>query len=74
MLHDKVKTARVEFGSAGAIVKMFPLWLKYGFVERAAENEDRYAILPHDILEVAWYDPILKEPFSVEATDAKDTD
>jgi len=64
-LHGEVKTAQVEFGSASAIVKMFPLWLKHGFLERGLEGEDRYAIPSRDILEIAWYDPVLEDYFSV---------
>ena len=64
-LRGEVKATQVEFGSAKAIIEIYPLWLQCGFLERAAEGDDRYRIPPHDILEVMWYDPVLKDYFSV---------
>jgi len=64
-LHGEVKAAQVEFGSARAIVQMVPLFLKHGFITRPAEDENRYAIPPYDILEIAWYDPVLEDYFSM---------
>jgi len=62
-LHGEEKAAQVKFGSAYAVVKMFPLWLKHGFLEKGPG--DRYYIPPHDILKVEWWDPILEDYFAV---------
>lgn len=73
-LHGETKMTQVKFGSAMALVKMLPLWLKNGFLERGSEGKDRYAIPPHDILKIAWYDPVLKDYFKISGHDGQRTD
>lgn len=64
-LHGIEKQVQVKFGSAMAIVKTFPLWLRYGFCEPTFLGNERYFIPPHDIQRVGWYDPILEDYFAV---------
>jgi len=74
-LRGEAKTAQVEFGSARAIVKMFPLWFEHGFCEPVPElspyipphlDDRRYYIPPIHVLKVEWYDPILKDSISID--------
>ena len=71
--------AEVKFGSAQAIIKIFPLWLEYGFCERVPElspyipqhlDSKRYYVPPHDVLKIAWYDPVLEDYFSFSFEEA----
>lgn len=65
-LHGKVKTVQIELlGGAWAIIWIFPIWLKYGFIEERAARGKRYIIRLHNILRIEWYDPVLKDYFSV---------
>lgn len=73
--HGEVKTTQVKFGSARAIVKIFPLWFEYGFCEPVPElspyipphlDNREYYIPPVHILKVEWYDPVLKDNISID--------
>jgi hypothetical protein len=74
---SRKKQAQVKFGSAYAIIKVLPLWFGYGFCEPVPElspyiprhlDSKRYYIPPALILRVEWYDPVLKDTFSIDGS------
>jgi len=63
-LHGEEKQVQVKFsGGARTIVKMFPWWVVYGFLEPESVEKGRHYIPSHNIQRIEWYDPVLEDYF-----------
>jgi len=72
-LRGEEKQAQVRMGSTTWFIKLIlPTWLKNGFLEpEEPDGGARYAIPPHDIQKVEWYDPVLEDYFVVHGPQGK---